>query len=58
MNVDKIDNYREHIVSEVVCLKCLSRWIAVRPNKTLLKKIECNTCGPGFVIETGENINE
>ena len=58
MTIDVLDDHREYIVSEVVCLKCLKRWIAVRPIKTLLKNIECATCGRGFVIETGENINE
>jgi ribosomal protein S27E len=49
-----ISGYQHHIVSEVVCLKCLSRWIAARPEGTLLKNLECSNCGQGFVIETGE----
>lgn len=62
-NDSKIINFEDvllenepHVVSEVVCLKCLRRWIAVRPEKTLLKNLECPSCGPGFIIETGENI--
>ena len=48
-----------HIVSEVVCLKCLKRWIAVRPEGTFLKDLECPQCGEiGFAIETGEMIND
>jgi hypothetical protein len=44
-----------HKYSEVICLKCLTRWIAVRPEKTLLKQLECNICNNiGYVIETGE----
>lgn len=43
-----------HTFSEVVCLKCLKRSISVRPVGTLLKNLECETCGPGFIIETGE----
>jgi len=50
---------KPHIVSEVVCLKCLKRWIAVRPEETLLKDLECPQCGEiGFAIETGEMLKE
>lgn len=45
-----------HKVSEVICVKCFKRWIAVRPEQTLLKDLECKKCGQGFVIETGEAI--
>ena len=46
-------------VSEVICVKCTYRWLAVRPVTTLLKDLECPWCGKqGFVIETGEVINE
>lgn len=48
-----------HKVSEVICINCKYRWIAVRPTKTLLKDLECPWCGlQGYVIETGEVINE
>ena len=56
-----VDNYEKkpHVVSEVVCLKCLKRWISVRPEETLLKNLECPQCGEiGFAIETGEVIND
>lgn len=57
-----LDSYRDsklpHVLSEVICIKCRSRWIAVRPANTLLKDIECNNCGPGFVIETGQNLDD
>ena len=46
-------------VSEVICVKCTFRWLAVRPTNTLLKDLECPQCGlQGYVIETGEIINE
>jgi len=54
---DIVDIYdkKPHKVSEVVCLKCLFRWLAVRPEETQLKVLECPYCGEiGFVIETGE----
>lgn len=47
-----------HRVSEVICVKCTYRWIAVRPITTLLKDLECPWCGRQcFAIETGEVID-
>lgn len=44
-----------HKVSEVVCLKCLHRWIAVRAIEVPLADLECPNCAEqGFTIETGE----
>lgn len=45
-----------HTVSEVICVKCGFRWIAVRPSSVLLKELQCKNCGQGFVIETGQEI--
>ena len=47
-----------HEVSEVICLKCLHRWIAVYPSQTLLKELECQCGEIGFVIKTGQTIPE
>ena len=47
-----------HKVSEVICVKCGKRWISVRPDGTLLKDLACPNCGAGFVIETGEEIDD
>jgi DNA-directed RNA polymerase subunit RPC12/RpoP len=58
MNITDINKNKEHIVSEVVCLKCHKRWISVRPLETLLKDLECPNCGKGYVIETGEMVGE
>ena len=61
MNELKIVSNEEclpHEVSEVICLKCLHRWIAVYPSQTLLKELEC-PCGEiGYVIKTGQTIPE
>lgn len=47
-----------HLVCEVACLKCHHRWIAVYPEKTLLKHLECPNCGwIGFVIKTGQEVD-
>lgn len=47
-----------HEVSEVICLKCLHRWIAVYPQETLLKQLECKCGEVGFVIKTGQILSE
>jgi len=57
-NVVELTDYQPHFVSEVVCLRCLRRWISVRPEDVMLKDIACLACGPGFVIETGEYFGE
>jgi hypothetical protein len=46
---------RQQVVSEVICIKCMKRWIGVWPKTTLLKELECEICGQGYVIQTGEN---
>ena len=49
----------EHIVQEVICLKCFYRWVAVRPVGTLLKDLECPSCNKvWYVIGTGEPIDD
>ena len=45
-------------VSELICLKCLHRWIGVYPQETLLKELECKCGEVGFVIKTGQTIQE
>lgn len=63
-NDSKVINFQDvleaslpHTLSEVICIRCYHRWIAIRPVGTKLKNIECPRCGPGAVIETGENID-
>ena len=61
INMSKVVNIEEnmaHKVSEVICVKCGKRWIAVRPTVTKLSDIECPNCGQGYVIETGEDLSE
>lgn len=58
MKVVDIEEAMPHIVSEVICLKCLVRFWCVRPTVTTLKSLECEKCGQGYIIETGEVINE
>jgi hypothetical protein len=54
-----IDENLPHTVSEVICINCKHRWIAVRPSKCKLKDLECAGCHQqGYVIETGEVFEE
>lgn len=58
MEINIYDN-KPHKASEVICIHCKYRWIAVRPTATLLKELECPHCNKqGYVIETGEIIGE
>ena len=47
-----------HEVAELMCVKCLKRWIGVYPANLLLKEIECQCGETGYVIKTGQSIEE
>lgn len=47
-----------HIVQELMCLNCKDRWIAVFPEKTLLKNLICNCGAKGNIIGTGQVLHE
>lgn len=53
-----INKNKPHKLSMVICLKCYKRWIALRPEETKLIDLECKNCGSGYVIESGEEIDE
>lgn len=53
-----IEEQSPHKVSEVICIMCGHRWVAVRPVETRLIQLECPACHrQGFVIETGETFD-
>ena len=45
-----------HEVSELICLKCLNRWIGVYPSETPLNQLECKCGEIGYVIKTGQTL--
>lgn len=46
-------------VSEVICVKCWTRWLCVRPSCVFLSQLECAGCHEtGGVIETGEDLSK
>lgn len=56
--IKDINENQPHKISEVICIDCKYRWLAVRPTVTLLKDLECPRCHTkGCVIETGEIID-
>ena len=55
-DIHYIEERQPHKVSEVICVKCGKRWVAVRPETTMLKELECSNCGRDYVIETGEEL--
>ena len=58
-NIVDITDMKPHTTSEVICLKCYKRWIAIRPEFTALDSLECPACGlTGFAIETGQEFRE
>lgn len=57
-NIINIEANLPHAISEVICLKCLHRWISVRPSEVWLRNIECPNCGRGYVIKTRQPLEE
>lgn len=53
-NVIELDAHRPHVTLEVMCAKCFHRYQAVAPHDLPLKKYDCEKCGPGYVIATGQ----
>ena len=53
-----INENRPHEVAELICIKCFHRYIGVYPQTTLLKDLECQNCGKGFIIKTGQTVKE
>ena len=47
-----------HVYSEVICVKCFHRYICVRSESVLLKDLECESCGSGYIIETGQPMED
>ena len=50
------DTNKPHEVAELICLKCLHRWIGVYPVRALLKDLECQCGCVGSVIKTGQTL--
>lgn len=44
-NVVILDEHRPHVRSEVICVKCHYRAVAIFPARVLLRDIICGGCG-------------
>ena len=49
---------KPHEVAELLCLKCLNRWIGVFPKDVPLKDLQCGCGETGFIIKTGQTIDD
>ena len=56
--IRQIEEKLPHEVAELICLKCLKRWIGVYPLEVSLKDIECKCGARGLVIKTGPILKE
>lgn len=55
--VVEMSDYQAHEVRETMCWRCGHRWIAVHPEKTLLKELECPGChAQGYAFATGQTL--
>ena len=58
-NVIDINCNEPHEVAEVICVRCLYRYIAVMPEFSPLKDLECPHCRKrGALIKTGQEYEE
>lgn len=57
---DSDDNGEElpHEVNELICLRCLRRWIGVYPQALALQDMECKCGAIGYIIKTGQTLPE
>ena len=55
-NIFVIKDCMPHVMQEVICVKCCKRWLAIEPQELRLKDYECDVCGKGFVIKTGQEL--
>lgn len=47
-----------YVVEELICVKCLKRFINVRPESLWLKDCHCKCGKKGYLIKTGQELPE
>lgn len=52
-----IEENLPHEIAELICLKCLNRAIHVYPSSVLLKDLECKCGEVGYLIKTGQTLD-
>ena len=55
---ERVENNEDlpHEVAELICLRCLHRWIGVYPQELKLADMECQCGCVGFIIKTGQTL--
>ncbi len=56
MKVVELEDYKEHITAETICVFCGERSIRVWPTSCPMKNLECSCGIIGGVILTGDRI--
>lgn len=51
-----LDDYRQHVTFEALCVQCYARYYAVAPLDVKLKDYQCPNGHIGKVIKTGQPI--
>ncbi len=57
-NIVDIEEGLPHRLAETICVKCFQRSMTIWPEKTQLKELECENCGKGYIIMTGQPLKE
>ena len=57
-NIVDLTEHMPHRMAEVMCVKCLHRYMCVWPTATALKDLECKTCGAGYIVMTGQPLED
>ena len=59
MAIIEFGNSKEHIVQELICIRCKKRFIDVRPTDVWLKDLQCPKCKKvGYLIATGQPLDK
>ena len=53
-----LSEHKPHLLAEVMCVKRFHRYMCVWPTATPLKDLECETCGKGFIVMTGQPLED
>ena len=53
-----IEENLPHETAELICLKCLNRAIHAYPSSVLLKDLECKCGEVGYLIKTGQTLDD
>lgn len=57
-DIIRIEKNMPHVSREIICVKCLARFVSVAPAALLLRNMECGGCGEvGYCVDTGQGVD-